>query len=109
METLTNIYPNIPDAVLKEEELMRLFLPVLRADMTLAQTYSQEQVETLDCPIVALGGIDDEEASYDRLITWREYTHSSFSVQTFPGGHFYLNEDRQPLLQLISQTLKAIH
>ncbi|WP_424098349.1 alpha/beta fold hydrolase [Moorena producens] len=108
IETLTNIYPNIPDAVLKEEELMGLFLPVLRADMTLAQTYSQEEVETLNCPIVALGGIDDEEASYDRLITWREYTHSSFSVQTFPGGHFYLNEDRQSLLQFISQTLKAI-
>ncbi|NEO98272.1 MAG: thioesterase [Symploca sp. SIO2E9] len=106
IETLTNIYPNIPDEVLKEEELMQLFLPVLRADMTLAQTYVHSQVEPLDCPIFALGGLEDKEGSYDRLVSWREYTRSSFSVQMFPGGHFYLNEKRQPLLQLISQTLK---
>ncbi|NEP09470.1 MAG: thioesterase [Symploca sp. SIO2C1] len=106
IERLTKIYPNIPDAVLKEEELMQLFLPVLRADMTLAQTYSSSQVEPLDCPIFALGSLEDEEASYERLVSWREYTRSSFSVQTFPGGHFYLNENRQPLLQFISQTLQ---
>ncbi|AFZ28181.1 putative thioesterase involved in non-ribosomal peptide biosynthesis [Cylindrospermum stagnale PCC 7417] len=106
IEKLTNIYSAIPDAVLKDKELMELFLPVLRADLTLVETYIHSQVEPLDCPIVALGGLEDNEASHDYLVTWREYTRSSFSVEMFPGGHFYLNENRQPLLQLISQTLK---
>ncbi|NET53840.1 MAG: thioesterase [Merismopedia sp. SIO2A8] len=39
IEKLTNIYPSMPDAVLKEEELMQLFLPVLRADFALVETY----------------------------------------------------------------------
>ncbi|ARV59087.1 putative thioesterase [Nostocales cyanobacterium HT-58-2] len=106
IEKLNDIYSAIPDTVLKDKELMQLFLPVLRADMTLVETYVFSEVEPLDCPILALGGLEDHEASHDNLMTWREHTRSSFLVQMFSGGHFYLNENRQPLLQFISQTLK---
>jgi surfactin synthase thioesterase subunit len=106
IEKLTNLYSAIPDTVLKDEELMQLFLPVLRADMTLVETHIHSQVEPLNCPMFALGGLEDKEATDHLLVSWREYTRSSFSVQMFPGGHFYLNENRQPLLQLISKTLK---
>ncbi|CBN59190.1 Type II thioesterase [Kamptonema sp. PCC 6506] len=106
IEKLTKVYSAIPDVVLKDEELMELFLPVLRADLTLVETYIHCQVEPLDCPIFALGGLEDKEASHHYLAPWGEYTRSSFSVQMFPGGHFYLNENRQLLLQFLSETLK---
>ncbi|NEP57546.1 MAG: alpha/beta fold hydrolase [Symploca sp. SIO2G7] len=106
IEKFTSTYSSMPDAVLKEKELMQLFLPVLRADFALVETYIRSQMEPLDCPIFALGGLKDQEASYQRLVAWHKYTRSSFSVQTFPGGHFYLNENRSSLLEFISQVLK---
>ncbi|ALB42313.1 MULTISPECIES: thioesterase II family protein [Nostocales] len=108
IEKLTNVYSAIPEVVLQDQELMELFLPTLRADMTLVETYIHSQVEPLDCPIFALGGLEDPEASYDNLVSWRDYTRSSFSIEMFPGGHFYLNENRQALLQFMSQTLKDL-
>ena len=106
IEKLTNVYCAIPDIVAKDQELMELLLPALRADITLIETYIHSKVEPLDCPICALGGLEDKEATHDYLVTWRDYTRSSFSVQMFPGGHFYLNENRQLLLEFMSQTLK---
>ncbi|PPJ61834.1 thioesterase II family protein [Cuspidothrix issatschenkoi] len=107
-EKLSKIYNAIPDTVLKDKDLMELFLPVLRADMTLVETHIHSQSEPLDCPIFALGGLEDKEANYDSLVNWHEYTRGSFSVQMFPGGHFYLNENRQALLEFLSQTLKDL-
>jgi surfactin synthase thioesterase subunit len=106
IEKLSSVYFAIPDVVLKDKELMELFLPMLRADMTLVETYIHSQLQPLDCPILALGGLEDKEATQDRLANWRKYTSASFSIYVFSGGHFYLNENRQPLLQLISQRLK---
>ena len=50
-----------PSAVLQNAELMQLFLPLLRADLALHETYSYIADEPLDCPISAFGGVEDGE------------------------------------------------
>ncbi len=45
----------IPAAVLAEPDLMKLLLPVLRADMTAVETYEYEQGSPLPCPITVSG------------------------------------------------------
>ncbi|MEZ2231193.1 thioesterase II family protein [Microcoleus sp.] len=108
IEQVVRIYAAIPEVLLADKDLMELFLPILRADVTVGTTYIPFPDEPLDCPIFALGGLEDPEASHDLLASWRDYTRSSFSIEMFPGGHFYLNENenRQLLLQFLSKTLK---
>ena len=101
-------YNGIPQQVLAEPELMQLFLPTLRADLTLLETYTYHSEAPLDCPISAFGGTHDEQATYDALLAWREETNSTFSVRVFPGDHFFVRTAPGLLLQTLATDLQAI-
>ena len=97
-----------PGEVLEHEELMRLMLPILRADFTVCETYLYEPESPLNCPVTAFGGLEDEGVDADRLNAWREQTASTFSVHLFPGGHFFLHTAQPLLLQILSQGLNRL-
>ena len=94
-----------PDAVLQNEELMELFLPVLRADFTLLETYKYVPEPPLACPISAYCGTQDTEVSEEEMAGWREQTSSSFTLKMIPGGHFFIHSQQDLLLQYIVSIL----
>lgn len=94
-------YDGTPEAVLQNPELMEIFLPILRADLKLNETYQYLGTPPLNCPIAAFGGLDDEDVSCDDLAAWREQTKSAFSLHLFPGNHLYLKNQRSALLSII--------
>jgi medium-chain acyl-[acyl-carrier-protein] hydrolase len=91
--------------VLEDAELMQLVLPILRADFAACETYVYQAASPLECPISALGGLQDEYVTRDGLEAWREQTSASFYLRMFPGDHFYLNTDRQLLLRTLAREL----
>ena len=105
LEQLTRIYQGIPQEILREPELMEIFLPTLRADLTVVETYSFEEDQPLECPISVFAGTNDASVNLDQLLGWKRQTRGRFSVQLLPGGHFYPHE---PLLQTISATLAEL-
>jgi medium-chain acyl-[acyl-carrier-protein] hydrolase len=98
-------YNNIPDIVANDPELLAIYVPLLRADITLLDTYVYTPDRALDCPIVALGGVDDERVPYAALVAWQEHSTQSVLVRQFPGGHFYLQTVRSALLTVLAQEL----
>ncbi|MEM7125044.1 MAG: alpha/beta fold hydrolase [Chloroflexota bacterium] len=102
LKELRHRYDNVPDAIFDDAELRALFLPLLRADFTLVETYQSSKEALLPCPIIAFGGQSDSRASQAELMAWKELTQSDFDVHLFPGGHFYLNEQAPSLLQIIN-------
>ena len=94
-----------PDAVLETPELRQVFLPMLRADFTLRETYTYTPEPPLECPITAFGGIDDPEVSQDDLEAWKEHTSTSFQSSMLPGDHFFLHTSKHALLQKVSLEL----
>jgi surfactin synthase thioesterase subunit len=98
-----------PKAVLDNPELMEVFLPLLRSDIRLYETYVYEHEAALDCPITAFGGLDDEVFSREELEAWSEQTRSRFNIQMFPGDHFFLNgKEKNGLLEIISEDIRRI-
>lgn len=95
-----------PAEVLEHAEMMQLLLPLMRADLELIQTYISEPEPPLSCPISAFGGLRDEEADRDALQQWAEQTTAEFSLQMFPGDHFFLHTCLPQLLQAISGLLQ---
>ena len=85
-------YGGIPDEVLRERDLLALLLPGLRADMTAIETHVHVAGPALRCPVTAYGGDADPRATAGQLAAWRDHTQAGIRVQTFPGGHFYLND-----------------
>src|SRR5215510_9124924 len=63
-----------PTETLEHPELMQLMLPILRADFAICETYTYEDRPLLDCPITALGGLDDSDVTREELAAWRERT-----------------------------------
>jgi medium-chain acyl-[acyl-carrier-protein] hydrolase len=85
------IYGGIPQAILDEPELLKLTLPVLRADLTLNEAYQFEHEPPLDCPIHAYAGIDDPRVGVAGLEAWAQQTSASFEWAQVEGEHFYLS------------------
>ncbi|MDI1431693.1 thioesterase II family protein [Polyangium sorediatum] len=85
-------YGGTPEAVLSNDELMDLFLPPLRADLTIYETNTFGPEAPLALPIVALGGNRDHSTRTEQIEPWREHTSAAFTSRFFEGGHFYLFE-----------------
>jgi medium-chain acyl-[acyl-carrier-protein] hydrolase len=96
-----------PREVMEHPELMQLMIPILRADFKLVQTYAYADEPPLGCPITAFGGTDDPEVSRDSLAAWREQTSGAFSLQMFPGDHFFLHASAPLLLRALAPRLEA--
>ncbi len=90
--------------VLENQQLMELFLPCLRADFSLNETYEHEEEAPLECPITAFVGLDDREAGPNLMQPWAQHTNGPFQIREFPGGHFFVPDQ----LEGIVSEVKAV-
>jgi pyochelin biosynthetic protein PchC len=91
--------------ILDDPELRATWLPDIRRDFRLLDTYRYVDGPPLNCPVIALTGRDDPEAPLESVRRWRTYTRSSFELCTFPGGHFYLVEEKD---RLVGEVLRRL-
>jgi surfactin synthase thioesterase subunit len=101
-------YDAIPDSLLRENELLDLVLPGLRADLAMAEGYRREAGPVLSCPVVACAGRNDPHVSRPDLDGWRDETRGRFSAHLFGGGHHYLVQERAAITALIANQLSVI-
>jgi medium-chain acyl-[acyl-carrier-protein] hydrolase len=81
-----------PANVLDYPDLLRVFLPVLRADMRLAEMYVRPPRPPLSCPIATFGGRRDKMTDEAGLLAWEHETIGGFEFTYVDGGHFFLEE-----------------
>lgn len=91
--------------ILQNSELMELFLPLLRADFSVYESFAYTLEPPFHCPISAFGGRDDHEVPVASLIAWKDHTVSTFGLHQFPGGHFFLRDAQEQVLQIIIDEL----
>jgi medium-chain acyl-[acyl-carrier-protein] hydrolase len=94
----------LPDVLRREPSLLAMFLPLMRADLAVNETYRHVPGERLPVPVTAFGGDRDPRATEDELAAWLELGTDP-AMFTYAGGHFYL-EDRVPeLLRVMRRRL----
>lgn len=98
-------FNGIPAVVLREEELMRMFVPILRADFALVETYRYRQEPPLGCPLTAFAGTSDRTAAPAALDRWREHTAAAFTLRVVEGEHFFLQTARTQVTSAIREAL----
>jgi surfactin synthase thioesterase subunit len=79
-----------PDMAALDEEFLALALPAIRADYRAVESYGVHPDAEVGCPVVALTGEDDPRTTVDEADAWRRHTRGDFSIQVYPGGHFFL-------------------
>lgn len=86
--------------VLASRELMRLTLPVLKADHAAADAYRCPQDVRISTRIHALGGDSDPLVGLADLNAWRNHS-PDVEVTVFDGGHFYVNDHLRDVADLL--------
>lgn len=96
------------EEVLSHPEMMRLVLPLYRADTALCEGWRPASEPRLDVSITAFGGESDPEVTPADLAAWREETGSEFRLHLFPGGHFFLHDAGGELTRRLAAELLPV-
>jgi medium-chain acyl-[acyl-carrier-protein] hydrolase len=88
-------------------EILELMLPLVRADLELAQTYEHRPEPPFRCPIVAFCGTADAEVTVEDAAAWRAHTVGRFALHVLEGNHLFLHSAQSRLLDLIASELAA--
>jgi medium-chain acyl-[acyl-carrier-protein] hydrolase len=96
----------LPGAVREDPDLLRYFMPALRADVTLLENYRYRPQGPLECPITVYGGQDDPSTTLHDLSAWRAETRGPFDVRLFAGDHFFPQTLRKELTEDIAARLR---
>jgi medium-chain acyl-[acyl-carrier-protein] hydrolase len=101
-------YGELPASIRQDVELMKLVVPILRADITALETYVYEEEDPLDCPIYAFGGNSDSTTTAQDLEAWRLHTKRTFELKIFHGDHFFLRNNQQSVFSAILSKLSQV-
>lgn len=93
-------------AVFADRELVELLLPIVRADFTICDTYRFPVRPPLEIPLTVLAGRDDRTVPTASLQPWRATTTATTEFVTLPGGHFYLADQIEAVLDVLTSRLR---
>ncbi|MFD0025479.1 thioesterase II family protein [Streptomyces sp. NPDC058382] len=92
-------------ALLDDMDLRELILPAIRADFSIVARYRARQGTPLACPVVGYVGDSDQDVDVEGLKGWADVAPAGFSLKVLSGGHFYLVERRDELIEDIRARL----
>ena len=99
-------YGGIPSAILQDQELMAIFMPVLRANFTMIETYQYNDEMRFEFPLTAFSGASDPTTSEAQVRAWGEQTRGNFHYHIYEGDHFFIQEHEQSVLEVVSSSLR---
>jgi amino acid adenylation domain-containing protein/thioester reductase-like protein len=96
----------VPDDVLADRAVLEL-LPIVRADLRLAETWSPAPFRALDTPVTLLSGRSDPLVPPEEMRRWREHFTGEVVTRDYPGDHFYPLTATDLLLRDVGDALSA--
>ena len=99
---------NFPmEQIMIYKELSVILMPMIRGDYVLCEKYRFKPSDIqLTCPIVAMYGKEDHNLPTDGVKNWADYTSpANFELIAFDGDHFYFEQNKEAISQLISDRL----
>jgi pyochelin biosynthesis protein PchC len=91
--------------LLLDEELLRMVLPAVRSDYRAVETYRWHSTGPVRAPLHVHTGTSDPKVDLDEAQAWQQHTSGEFTLTSYPGGHFYLNEHAPRLIEAIAGQL----
>lgn len=96
------VYNGIEDNIINNNDLLSLFLPIIRSDFQLIENYRYNSFKPFLCDILSLAGSDDHTVNCEDIRAWSAYTMGKFHYLSFSGEHFFLKNHQSTILQIIN-------
>jgi surfactin synthase thioesterase subunit len=106
--SLTSYLRNLagtPEVVLRNKDLMKMVIPILRADLKLIYNHKHVPSRSMDIPIVTIGAINDDYVTFESLLGWSKMTTGNFQLHMIKGGHFAIMDNPETVFDLIKTTV----
>ncbi|PEU19243.1 MULTISPECIES: thioesterase II family protein [unclassified Bacillus (in: firmicutes)] len=99
----------IPKELIEDEILFDFFLPALRCDFKMIETYisSQRNHICIDTGLAILYGKSDPLVDLQEINEWEDYMQGRFFIESFDGNHFFINEQTENVVKFISECLDS--
>ncbi|WP_068780039.1 thioesterase II family protein [Paenibacillus sp. GM2] len=94
----------MPDELFRHQELLDMFMPILRADFKLVGEYEHRVRPPLPLRLAVLSGKDDD-CIIGPLEEWGHYATGGCELMLFEGGHFFLHEREGDVVAVINKML----
>jgi medium-chain acyl-[acyl-carrier-protein] hydrolase len=104
LDELRRLDPPRPEAW-NNADLIELMLPLVRADLTINDTYAQQPEDPVTMPIIAFCGSDDHLAPPKSVQAWQKETTSAFRCHVLPGRHFFLHRSARLFFETLRREL----
>ncbi|WP_223869117.1 thioesterase II family protein [Paenibacillus sp. UASWS1643] len=102
-------YNGVTQEFLNNHELIKMFLPVIRADFRMVETYQFiADRYRMNCPITILNGSHDYMTE-EEVKAWEMHTTNTCAVISFKGGHFFIDEHLSQVIHIIHSSIKVEH
>jgi surfactin synthase thioesterase subunit len=108
-ETIANAIrqAEIPQQVLQDPDAIGRLNQIFEADARLFQSYRWVERPPAPFPITVFGGQTDPVTSEDDLLQWQHCTRGDFAVRMVPGGHLFIKQSGQLVLQSIHEAVRV--
>jgi medium-chain acyl-[acyl-carrier-protein] hydrolase len=100
----------VAPGVLGDPEVLAFTLPLLRADFRLCRSYAYrpDDMPQLRAPMRAMGGAADHVTPVDQMGLWGSHARRFLGVRAFPGGHFFLNDNAEAVVETLAADVAAL-
>lgn len=100
------MYNGISKKIIVENPgFLELFLPIVRADFTIFETYDYLEKSPLNCDITAIGGKNDPLVSDDDIKRWRYQTSQNFRHLPVPGDHLFIKSNPGYVIDIVNEII----
>lgn len=97
-------YGGTTKEIMANKELRDLFLPILRTDFMIAETYTcLHKREKIHCNITVTNGREDRSIAAVDMNEWKDVTDKDCTISLLPGDHFFLLQNGKMMIDLISR------
>jgi surfactin synthase thioesterase subunit len=94
-----------PAELFEHQELVNLFLPILKADYRMIETYACDvRTDPINSEFVIMTGKEDQWTQ-NRIGEWAPLTSRGCHFQEFEGGHFFLYERTAEVIDVLNRRL----
>ena len=94
----------MPDEILESDDILSFLEPILRTDFKVSETYAYEDRRALNIPLTIITGTEEDMKSEDILL-WQKESNLPVDFKQMPGGHFFILDHKEQLLEIISKKL----
>jgi medium-chain acyl-[acyl-carrier-protein] hydrolase len=97
-----------PPALLQNKGLIKLCLPMLRADFNIAEQYNSTVVSSLDTQLIVFAGESDTGVDTEDCQAWNKHFVTQGRLVMFAGGHFFVEPQGESIVKCINETISEL-